>query len=123
MEQSGLFVSGEGGYHTYRIPALVVTVEGTVLAFCEGRKYDPSDAGDNAMLVKRSEDNGRSWSEQQVIWDDPGHTCGNPCPVVDRETGTVWLPMTWNRGGRRRAADHRPGEQRHPAGVRDALGG
>lgn len=33
-----LFISGQGGYHTYRIPALVVTTQGTVLAFCEGRK-------------------------------------------------------------------------------------
>ena len=29
-----LFISGEGGYDTYRIPALAVTTEGTVLAFC-----------------------------------------------------------------------------------------
>jgi sialidase-1 len=50
------------------------------------------------LLLKRSTDNGRSWSEQQVIWDDVGNTCGNPCPVVDRETGTIWLLMTWNRG-------------------------
>src|SRR5581483_3190856 len=32
-----LFHAGEGGYHTYRIPALLVTPKGTLLAFCEGR--------------------------------------------------------------------------------------
>ena len=36
--QTELFRSGEGGYHTYRIPALVVTAKGTLLAFCEGRR-------------------------------------------------------------------------------------
>ena len=96
--QTKLFISGQKGYHTYRIPALAVTTKGTVLAFCEGRKNTSNDTGDIAMLLKRSTDNGRSWSEQQVIWDDAGNTCGNPCPVVDRETGTVWLLMTWNRG-------------------------
>ena len=98
MEQMRLFSSGEKGYDTYRIPALAVTVKGTILAFCEGRKHSHSDTGDIAMLLKRSADNGRTWSDQQVVWDDDGHTCGNPCPVVDRETGTVWLLMTWNRG-------------------------
>jgi sialidase-1 len=58
----------------------------------------PSDTGDIALLLKRSTDGGATWSEQQVVWDDPGNTCGNPCPVVDRETGAIWLLMTWNRG-------------------------
>lgn len=93
-----VFVSGRDGYHTYRIPAIAVTNEGTVLAFCEGRKNSRSDTGDINLLLKRSTDNGRTWSDQTVIWDDAGNTCGNPCTVVDRDTGTVWLLTTWNRG-------------------------
>ncbi len=96
--QQTLWRSGDGGYHTYRIPALVVTDKQTVLAFCEGRKNSHSDTGDIDMLGKRSTDGGHTWSKQQVIWDDAQNTCGNPCPVVDRETGAVWLLMTWNRG-------------------------
>jgi sialidase-1 len=96
--QTKRFIAGQGGYHTYRIPALAVITAGAVLAFCEGRKHSASDTGDIAMLVARSTDGGETWSEQQVIWDDPGHTCGNPCPVVDRDTGVVWLLMTWNHG-------------------------
>ena len=41
-----MWTAGQGGYHTYRIPALVVTPRGHVLAFCEGRKNGPTDAGD-----------------------------------------------------------------------------
>ncbi|MBK7927878.1 MAG: exo-alpha-sialidase [Bryobacterales bacterium] len=33
-----VFRAGEGGYHTYRIPALLETKKGTLLAFCEGRR-------------------------------------------------------------------------------------
>jgi sialidase-1 len=93
-----LYVSGQDGYRTYRIPALAVTTQGTLLAFCEGRKNSASDTGDIDLLVKRSTDHGRTWSPQQVVWDDAGNTCGNPCAVVERETGTIWLLMTWNRG-------------------------
>jgi sialidase-1 len=98
MRQNKLFVAGQQGYHTYRIPALTVTVEGTLLALCEGRKHSRSDSSDIALLLKRSADGGETWSEQQVVWDDVGNTCGNPCPVVDCETGTIWLLMTWNLG-------------------------
>ena len=94
----GLFVSGKDGYHTYRIPALLVTPKGTLLAFCEGRKHSGSDFHDIDTILKRSEDGGKTWSKQQIVWDDNGHTCGNPCPVVDRDTGIVWLLSTWNHG-------------------------
>ncbi len=98
IAQGPLWKSGENGYHTYRIPALAVTVKGTLLAFCEGRNLGGGDSGDIDLLMKRSADGGLTWSSQQVLWDDAGNTCGNPCPVTDRKTGTVWLLMTWNRG-------------------------
>ncbi|NQT11665.1 MAG: exo-alpha-sialidase, partial [Planctomycetes bacterium] len=96
--QQPLWRSGVDGYDTYRIPALAVTNQRTVLAFCEGRKGGRGDSGDIDMLVKRSTDAGRTWSDQAIVWDDAANTCGNPCPVVDRQTGDVWLLMTWNRG-------------------------
>jgi len=97
-KQTSVFISGTDGYHTYRIPALLVTKKGTLLAFCEGRKNSRSDSGDIDLLLKRSEDAGKTWSKQQLVWDDKANTCGNPCPVQDQETGTIWLLMTWNRG-------------------------
>lgn len=93
-----VFVSGEGGYHTYRIPALAVTTRGTVLAFCEGRRESRGDAGNIDLLLRRSTDHGRSWGGPTVLWDEEGNTCGNPCAVVDHDTGTIWLLMTWNLG-------------------------
>lgn len=104
MESTNVFVSGEAGYHTYRIPALVVTGEGTLLAFCEGRRGGQGDAGDIDLLMKRSVDRGRTWSDHRVIRDDGQNTCGNPCPIVDRETGRVHLLTTWNLGSDREGA-------------------
>lgn len=98
IEFSTVFEQGTGGYHTYRIPAIIRTKQGALLAFCEGRKSGRGDAGNIDMLVSRSADNGRTWSAPAVIWDDGDNTCGNPAPVVDQHTGTIWLPMTWNLG-------------------------
>jgi len=96
--RTDLFTSGEGGYHTYRIPSVIAAANGDLLAFCEGRRDSVKDAGDIDLLLRRSNDGGKTWGPVQVVWDDGPNTCGNPCPVVDVETGNVHLLMTWNRG-------------------------
>jgi sialidase-1 len=96
LHQTDLFVSGQGDYHTYRIPSLLVTAAGTILAFCEGRRHSRSDSGDIDIVLRRSADNGETWSEMQVIADAGPDVFGNPCPVQDRATGTIWLPLNWN---------------------------
>lgn len=101
ISQQDLFIAGESGYHTYRIPAVVRATNGTLLAFCEGRKNGPSDTGDIDLILKRSSDNGETWSDLQVVWDDGDNTCGNPCPVVDESTGIIWLWATHNLGADR----------------------
>jgi len=95
--QIDLFSSGQEGYHTYRIPALAVTSRGTILAMCEGRKHGGGDSGQIDLLLRRSTDNGRTWEETQLIASEEDMTCGNPCPVVDAGTGTIWLPFCKNR--------------------------
>lgn len=95
---SPAFVSGQGGYDTYRIPSLLVSARGTLLAFAEGRKDGRGDSGDIDLLLRRSIDQGKTWQSVQTVWDDGPNTCGNPCPVLDRESGTIWLLLTWNRG-------------------------
>jgi len=91
-----LYYIGMPGYNRYRIPSLIVTKQGTLLAFCEGRTG--GDAGDIDTLVRRSEDGGTTWGKYQVVWSDGSNTCGNPCPVVDHSTGRIYLLSTWNLG-------------------------
>lgn len=98
IETRSLFVGGQDGYPCYRIPALVATKSGSLLAFCEGRRRSSDDSGSIDLLLKRSVDGGTTWSEQQTVWTDRDNTCGNPCPIVDQQTGAIWLLMTWNRG-------------------------
>jgi len=98
-ELSGyLFKSGTDGYNTFRIPALITTKRGTILAFAEGRKNTSSDTGDIDLVMKRSEDHGKTWSVLKIIRDDGLNVCGNPAPVVDRTTGKIYLLSTWNLG-------------------------
>lgn len=93
-----IFRSGTDGYNTFRIPAILTTMKGTILAFAEGRKNSASDAGDIDLVLKRSEDNGMTWSELMVIRDDGINVCGNPAPVQDAKTGRIYLLSTWNLG-------------------------
>ncbi|MFA6449662.1 MAG: sialidase family protein [bacterium] len=95
IASTDIFVGGESGYAIYRIPALVVTAKGTILAFAEARKNGPADSGDIDLVVRRSFDNGATWEPQRLVFEDGAHTIGNPSPVVDRETGAIIL--TFNR--------------------------
>ncbi len=88
-----LFECGTLGYHTCRIPALVNTGSGTLLAFCEGRRGGSSDDVPIDILIRRSVDGGRHWSSPVAVISDGERTCGNPCPVVDRDSGDVLLPF------------------------------
>ncbi|WP_405829119.1 exo-alpha-sialidase [Streptomyces sp. NBC_01176] len=99
FEQQVLFKAAQDpGYACFRIPAVVRTPRGTLLAFAEGRVHDCGDAGDIDIVVKRSTDGGRSWGPLQVVNEGAGDTHGNPAPVVDRETGRVVLAETYNTG-------------------------
>ena len=97
--KTDVFVSGSGGYYSYRIPAVIVTPKGELLAFCEGRKSSRSDHGDLDLVLRRSTDNGQTWMPMQLVYEEGGDakiTIGNPCPVVDRDTGRIWLPFCRN---------------------------
>ena len=92
FEQSTLWQSGIDGYHTYRIPALALTRNGALVAFCEGRRHSGADHGDIDLLLKRSTDLGQTWSSQQIVYAEAGDiTIGNPVPVIDDDTGFIWL--------------------------------
>ncbi|ELS53095.1 sialidase family protein [Streptomyces viridochromogenes] len=92
------YVSGEGGYDTYRIPATTTTPRGTVLAFAEGRHDGAGDTGDIDVVLRRSLDGGCSWGPLTVVAAGDGDTRGNPAPVVDPRTGAVVLVTSYNSG-------------------------
>jgi sialidase-1 len=93
-----VFRAGEGAYHTYRIPALTVAPNGALLAFCEGRRGSAADSGDIDIVLRRSYDRGKTWTAAETIADMGEDTIGNPTPVVERESGNVFLLLTRNPG-------------------------
>lgn len=109
LEKSDLYVAGQGGYQSYRIPALVVTSKGTLLALCEARRDARGDWGAIDILLRRSTDGGKSWSEPRKIADVSGPlnknplalaqklgnpnlvTQNNPLLIADAKTGAIHL--------------------------------
>ncbi|MFN0164824.1 MAG: exo-alpha-sialidase [Bryobacteraceae bacterium] len=94
LKHVDVFRAGDDNYHSYRIPAIATAPDGTVLAFAEARKENRSDpgGGDIDLVVKRSTDQGATWSAVQIV-DDPGVKWGasNPTPLVDRTNRRTWI--------------------------------
>ena len=91
FQQEILFRSGQGSYFCFRIPALVVTNKGTVLAFAEARKTNCADWDEIDLVVRMTDDGGKNWSDLKVLFHDGTHSMNQPTPIVDRQTGTLWL--------------------------------
>jgi sialidase-1 len=86
-----VYLQHDMGFSAIRIPSVVVTKKGTVLAFAEGRKALGTDQASNKILLRRSLDNGSTWSPIQVIDDRGGDALNNPCAVVESATGRIFL--------------------------------
>lgn len=97
IEQYTVFNSGYEGVNSFRIPAICTTKDGTLLAFGEARRDSWTDRSYTNIVVKRSTDGGKTWSKIQYLTDAssiPGGNPGafiNPCPLVDLETGKIYL--------------------------------
>ncbi|MDW5328007.1 sialidase family protein [Plantactinospora sp. KLBMP9567] len=96
-EVSTPFTSGTEGYNGFRIPAIMTTRSGALLAFAEGRLSSLGDAGNIDLVLKRSTDGGCTWGPLQVVNDSGPNTAGNPAPVLTA-TGRVVLLTTYNGG-------------------------
>ncbi|MHA1897396.1 MAG: sialidase family protein [Promethearchaeota archaeon] len=94
---SDVFISGKEGYASFRIPALLALPNNVVLAFAEGRVYSSSDFGDIDLVMKRSTDGGRTWSELRVLWDAGSLAVQNPSPVYIPSQNKVILAVTLDR--------------------------
>ena len=55
------------GIASYRIPALLKTDKGTLIAGADERRLHHSDWGDIGMVVRRSDDKGKTWGDRIVI--------------------------------------------------------
>jgi sialidase-1 len=107
LEKMELFEAGKGGYKLYRIPGLVATRSGDLLAYCEARKTGKSDWDTIDIMLRRSVDNGRTWGGPRKIADVEGPksknlvalekkqanpddvTYNNPVAIADHKTGAV----------------------------------
>lgn len=104
IEKVVVFRNGEGGYANFRIPAAVISKEGTILAFAEGRVNNRNDYGDIDVVLKRSEDNGKTWSDIIVVAEDAGNRCANPVPVT-LDSGEILLVYSWSKTGEEDTVD------------------
>ena len=83
FQEQTIFENGKWGYACFRIPAIVAAPNGDLLAFAEGRKKNCWDFGDVDIVLRRSEDNGNSWSNLELVLDYDTLQAGNAAPVFD----------------------------------------
>jgi sialidase-1 len=86
------FRSKPSMHQWYRIPAIVQTGTGALVAFAERRdNNDTTDLGNFDIVSARSTDHGCSWSSPTVVGNDAANRVSNPVPIVDSSTGDVLL--------------------------------
>lgn len=83
---------GNGSDRWYRIPGIVVTKAGTILAYCEERT-STSDQSDMNITCRRSTDNGETWEDAVTLADgiSTSHTMNNPVMIADDQGGVHFL--------------------------------
>lgn len=87
-------------YPSVRIPALLMTTKGTLIAVAEARDKATDQAG-NDLLVSTSRDRGKSWSKPAIAYEQGADSCNNPCLVQDAKGGRVFLFFqTFPAGGK-----------------------
>lgn len=90
--------------HTYRIPGLVTTKQGSLIAVYDVRYENDRDLPANVdVAISRSKDGGQSWEPMKIIMDmGPGANdgIGDPSILVDQQTGTIWVAALWSHGNK-----------------------
>jgi sialidase-1 len=86
------FRSSPANHRWFRIPAIVQTSAGTLVAFAERRdNNNTSDTGNFDIVTARSTNHGCSWSAYQVVGSDAANRVSTPVPILDATTGAVLL--------------------------------
>lgn len=99
-----LVAPGLNGVHTYRIPGIVTSKKGTLLAVYDIRYKHAGDLpADIDVGLSRSTDGGETWEAPRVIMNfgtgDPKEGVGDPAILVDDRTGRIWVAAIWAHGG------------------------
>jgi sialidase-1 len=85
LQQQDLWKADEGGYAIYRIPGIVVTAKGTVLAYCEARKTGQSDWDTIDILLRRSTDGGKTFSPPVNVANVANPKPRNPVAIARKQ--------------------------------------
>lgn len=88
FDRTDLFEVPQEGYLSYRIPCIVVSRTGTVLAFTSARRA-VSDWADIDLMLRRSLDGGKTWEPRRIVAQDGKATIDNPTAIVDEQTGAI----------------------------------
>jgi sialidase-1 len=100
FESVDLFHEGEGGVHTYRIPALVQTLKGTLIAVADARHDSTSDLPAHlSLVIRRSMDGGRHWTAARMLREVKEGGVGDPSLLLDRSNGRVWCMHAYGPPG------------------------
>ncbi|MFT5301626.1 MAG: sialidase-1 [Mariniblastus sp.] len=98
---------GADGVHTYRIPGMATTNQGSLIGVYDVRHDGGGDLPGNIDVgMSRSSDGGQTWDPMKIIMDMGsdkqwrGDGIGDPSVMVDRTTGTIWVAATWSHGNR-----------------------
>lgn len=91
FSQVELFRQGEAGINSYRIPALVETAKGTLIAVVDARRDSSQDLPAHISLVmRRSFNGGRDWEPMRTILAVDKGGVGDASLLLDRSNGRVW---------------------------------
>ena len=83
-----------------RIPSLLRTQKGTLLAVAEGRDK-PTDQAGNDLVISFSKDEGSTWSKPSIAYEQGDDSCNNPCLVQESKSGRIFLfYQTFPAGGK-----------------------
>src|SRR4051812_17899408 len=88
----------EGAYEVVRTPQLLVTKAGTLLGFAQGRS-GTHDRSNNDIILKRSSDGGKTWSQFQAVAGKGQDSLASICVLQVRETGRILVIGSWFPAG------------------------